>query len=121
MLSDLPIELKHVESFQSMLESCDQAYNGTRPNVEPIEYETHYDPDLVSSSPYTFTLITPHTLVLTCTLVPYPNTWTLTTNFSHTLHEYTHSQPLVTLDFIRHCDKLLEKLKNVFKSKPKYK
>lgn len=47
MLSELPIELKHVENFQSMLESCDKAYNGTRPLVEPIEYETHYDPDMV--------------------------------------------------------------------------
>ena len=48
MLSDLPIELKHVESFQGILESCDEAYNGTRPSVEPIEYETLYDPDMVS-------------------------------------------------------------------------
>ncbi len=48
ILSDLPIQLKHVESFQSTLQSCDEAYNGTRPSVEPIEYETHYDPDMVS-------------------------------------------------------------------------
>ncbi len=48
MLSELPIELKHVEEFQEMLDSCDRNYNGTRPSVEPIEYETHYDPDMVS-------------------------------------------------------------------------
>ncbi len=50
MFSELPIELKHVEEFQEMLESCDRKYNGTRPSVEPIEYETHYDPDMVNNS-----------------------------------------------------------------------
>ena len=44
-----------------MLEACDQAYNGTRPIVEPIEYETHYDPDLVSLTLHGLTLTTPRT------------------------------------------------------------
>ncbi len=57
MLSDLPIQLKHVESFQGILQSCDEAYNGTRPSVEPIEYETHYDPDMVSQETSLFTKI----------------------------------------------------------------
>ena len=30
-------------------------------------------------------------------------------------------QPLVTVDFILHCEPLIEKLKGVFKTKPRYK
>ena len=48
MISELPLHLGTVHSFESLLQSCERRYNGTRPTVDPIEYETHYDPNLVS-------------------------------------------------------------------------
>ena len=48
MVSELPLHLGVVHSFESLLRECDNQYNGTRPTVDPIEYETHYDPNLVS-------------------------------------------------------------------------
>lgn len=46
--SELPIDLDDVRNFENLLRTCDEKYNGTRPSISPIEYETHYDPDLVS-------------------------------------------------------------------------
>ncbi|CAI8026125.1 N-acetylglucosamine-1-phosphotransferase subunits alpha/beta, partial [Geodia barretti] len=46
MVSELPLHLGVVHSFESLLRECDDQYNGTRPTVDPIEYETHYDPNL---------------------------------------------------------------------------
>ena len=48
MFSELPIDTDDVRSFEDLLRSCDKEYNGTRPSIAPIEYDTHYDPDLVS-------------------------------------------------------------------------
>ncbi len=46
-ITDLPLGLEAVNNFESLLRECDKHYNGTRPSVDPIEFETHYDPDLV--------------------------------------------------------------------------
>ena len=46
--SELPIDLDDVRNFENLLRTCNEKYNGTRPSISPIEYETHYDPDLVS-------------------------------------------------------------------------
>ena len=48
--SELPIDLDDVRNFEKLLRTCDEKYNGTRPSISLIEYETHYDPDLVSDS-----------------------------------------------------------------------
>ena len=47
MISSLPLHLGTVHEFEDMLRECDRKYNGTRPSVEPLLYETHYDPNLV--------------------------------------------------------------------------
>ena len=46
--SELPIDLDDVRNFENLLRTCNEKYNRTRPSISPIEYETHYDPDLVS-------------------------------------------------------------------------
>ena len=51
MISDLPLHLGMVHSFEELLRDCDKQYNGTRPSVDPLEYETHYDPNLVCCAP----------------------------------------------------------------------
>ena len=48
MFSELPIDMEDVQGFEDLLRSCDKEYNGTRPSITPIEYDTHYDADLVS-------------------------------------------------------------------------
>lgn len=48
MISELPLHLGIVHEFEALLRECDKHYNGTRPIIDPIEYETHYDPNLVS-------------------------------------------------------------------------
>lgn len=53
MISSLPLYLGIVHSFEDLLRQCDQHYNGTRPSVDPLEYETHYDPNLVRPHPPT--------------------------------------------------------------------
>ena len=50
MFSELPIDLDDVHKFEALLRSCDKQFNGTRPSVSSIEYDTNYDPDLVSAS-----------------------------------------------------------------------
>ena len=47
-VNSLPLELSAIQNFEGMLRDCDKDFNGTRPSVDPIEFETHYDPDLVS-------------------------------------------------------------------------
>ena len=47
MFSELPIDLEDVRNFENLLRSCDKEYNGTRPSISPVEYDTHYDQDLV--------------------------------------------------------------------------
>ena len=47
-LSSLPLGMEDVTNFETMLKKCGRSYEGTPPTVDPIEYETHYDPDLVS-------------------------------------------------------------------------
>ena len=49
MISELPLHLGIVHSFEDLLRECDKHYNGTRPSVDPLEFETHYDPNLVCS------------------------------------------------------------------------
>ena len=49
MISELPLHLGIVHDFEALLRDCDQRYNGTRPSVDPVEFETHYDPNLVSA------------------------------------------------------------------------
>lgn len=49
-ITDLPINLQAVHNFEDLLHKCDKEYNGTRPTVDPVEFETHYDPDLVGAS-----------------------------------------------------------------------
>lgn len=49
-VGNLPLDLQTVNSFEDLLRQCDKQYNGTRPSVDPIEFETHYDPDLVGVS-----------------------------------------------------------------------
>ena len=56
MISDLPLHLGLVHSFEGILRQCDQHYNGTRPTVDPLEYETHYDPNLVRPHPLQYVL-----------------------------------------------------------------
>ena len=82
MFSELPIDMEDVRGFEDLLRSCDNEYNGTRPSISPIEYETHYDPDLVSEREeegYTCTVFYSLTLSLSLSLSP---------SFTHTL---THS------------------------------
>ena len=50
-LSTLPVALEDIEKFENMLKKCGRSYNGSPPSVDPIEYETHYDPELVSIKP----------------------------------------------------------------------
>ena len=49
MVSQLPLHLGLVHSFEALLRGCDDHYNGTQPTVDPVEFETHYDPNLVSN------------------------------------------------------------------------
>ena len=49
-ISNLPIDIKAVTSFEKMLKSCDMDYNGTHPSIEPILFDTLYDPDIVSGN-----------------------------------------------------------------------
>ena len=65
MFSDLPIDLEDVRNFENLLRSCDKEYNGTRPSISPVEYDTHYDPDLVGGMNktklkicYSYTMVT---------------------------------------------------------------
>ena len=39
--------MEDVEGFENTLKKCGRSYKDTPPSVDPIEYETHYDPDLV--------------------------------------------------------------------------
>lgn len=102
MFSELPIDMDDVRGFEDLLRSCDKEYNGTRPSIAPIEYDTHYDPDLVSEREREgLTVIT-----------------FLPTRFSLSL---IHKQPLVTLDFTLHCQPLVEKINKTVTSQKKYK
>ena len=47
-VSTLPLTMEDVDKFENMLKKCGRSYKGEIPSVDPIEYETHYDPDLVS-------------------------------------------------------------------------
>ena len=48
LVSDLPLHLGTVHSFEDLLRDCQKHYNGTPPSVAPLEYEINYDPNLVS-------------------------------------------------------------------------
>lgn len=45
-VSSLPLDLQTVHQFEDLLRECGQHFNGTQPSVDPVEFETHYDPDL---------------------------------------------------------------------------
>ena len=47
-VTDLPLDAKKTDAFESILRNCQGTYNGSVPTVDPVEFETHYDPDLVS-------------------------------------------------------------------------
>ena len=51
-VSTLPLTMEDVDKFENMLKKCGRNYKGEIPSVDPIEYETHYDPDLVSWSSF---------------------------------------------------------------------
>ena len=44
---DLPLTAGKIDDFEKMLRHCSNLYNTSMPSVDPIEFETHYDPDLV--------------------------------------------------------------------------
>ena len=44
---DLPLTVSKIDDFEKMLRQCGQLYNTSFPSVDPVEFETHYDPDLV--------------------------------------------------------------------------
>ena len=62
-------------------------YTGPVPHVDPQDYETHYDPDLVDHT-YTLTHWHTHTLTHTCT---HTLTHTHTHTYTH-IHTHTHTQ-----------------------------
>lgn len=45
---DIPLTVKKIDEFENTLKECSQLYNHSLPSINPMEYETHYDPDLVS-------------------------------------------------------------------------
>ncbi|KAL5473979.1 hypothetical protein EMCRGX_G028549 [Ephydatia muelleri] len=45
-VTDLPLDAKKTDAFESILRNCQGTYNGSVPTVDPVEFETHYDPDL---------------------------------------------------------------------------
>ena len=47
-VTDLPLDAKKIDAFEGILKNCQTVYNGSVPTVDPVEFETHYDPDLVS-------------------------------------------------------------------------
>ena len=63
MVSPLPLHLGTVHDFENLLHKCEEKFNGTRPSVDPIQYETHYDPNLVSLHSVLHTVSIPY-----CTL-----------------------------------------------------
>ena len=105
MVSTLPLDLQTVHQFEALLRECDQNFNGTRPSVDPVEFETHYDPDLVRYD----------------VMVWYPpqEVGGVTTPFSDPSSSFL--QPLVTVEFTHACKPLVEKLNASFKAQPKYK
>ena len=46
-VSTLPLTMEDVDKFENMLKKCGRSYKGEIPSVDPIEYETYYDPDQV--------------------------------------------------------------------------
>ena len=47
MVNALPIAVEDVVAFEQLLQECDEQFNGTRPTINPMEFETHYDPNMV--------------------------------------------------------------------------
>lgn len=47
-LEDTPLVYEKIKDFEDILKACARSYSENSPSVDPIEFETHYDPDLVS-------------------------------------------------------------------------
>ena len=45
-VTDLPLDAKKIDAFEGILKNCQTVYNGSVPTVDPVEFETHYDPAL---------------------------------------------------------------------------
>jgi UDP-N-acetylglucosamine-lysosomal-enzyme len=43
---EIPLTSKKIHEFESMLRFCAHNFNGTSPSVDPMDFESHYDPDL---------------------------------------------------------------------------
>ena len=85
-----------VHKLEQILNKCDEEYKWPRPQVSDLEYETLYDPKLVSLNPHAV-----------CCMYPYPHPLSM--------------QPLVTLNFTHHCQALVNKLKNTVSNRHRYK
>lgn len=48
LISSLPITMEDVSKLENILKTCDEEYTWPRPQVSELEYETLYDPKLVS-------------------------------------------------------------------------
>ena len=46
-LMDTPLTSQKIGDFEEMLKQCNSLYSMPTPSIDPIEFETHYDPDLV--------------------------------------------------------------------------
>ena len=101
-IEDVPITLGDIHRFEQILHNCSSNYTGPVPHVDPQDYETHYDPDLVD-----------HT-----------HSHTHTHTHTHTeklIHSLSIPQPLVTEQFFLNCSALLLKVNNSFGERTKYK
>ena len=46
-LKGVPLTAGVINDFEGVLKDCALKYNHSLPSVDPLEYETHYDPNLV--------------------------------------------------------------------------
>ena len=67
----VPITLEEVHKFEQLLHNCSMKYTGPLPTVDPSEYETHYDPELVRHDPLRVTPSFPSCSSVLSALLPY--------------------------------------------------
>ena len=46
-LKGVPLTASVINDFEAVLKDCALKYNHSLPSVDPLEYETNYDPNLV--------------------------------------------------------------------------
>ena len=107
-LKGVPLTANIINSFEGVLKDCDVQYNHSSPSIDPLEYETHYDPDLVIRNNNGICM---YLLTLSLSLPP-PSLLSLSLSLS---------QPLLTLEFISNCTELVKMINKTFGSKNRFK